>query len=328
MRIIKNGPVKSSIALITPEDAADMLQRREDNSRRIDYDYARQIYDDIECGRWEATGDSIVFDSRGMLVNGAIRLYAMVLAASKYPNLELEVCIVTGMDANTAMDRGKPRTTSQALRAAHGTDYPHSWSNITEFLYGLTGSSYSQKNADKRKARLRSNGLHPDHAKFMMDFHRPIYVKMSESASKIGTPSSKQFYKVCLLLLFHSGIYDDAQIAEMAKHFCSMERAKKKDKDLERLWHDMACAEGEFCQEGIDTRPGGERSVVYILKILHVLMNYLERHKASGKRKKVSEGDVSIFLTQQVEMMFQPLYVQKRLEKRMFHKKMHELPLN
>lgn len=318
MKVIENYPIKASIVILTPKDAADMLKRRNEHSRGIDYAYARQFLDDIECGKWEESGDAIIFDSEGKLVNGATRLYAMTLAASRFPNIEFKCCVITGLDANVSFDRGKLRTTSQALYAAYGTKYPPLWADIIEFLYGLTGQGPTRGMEGKWKRCIRNNGLHPDHTKFVMDHHLSSFQKLSGCPAEKGTPASKQFYKVALFLLFQCGQYDDESIMKMSKVFSGHEPAGKDDKDLIKLRDDITQGRGDFEEINIDTRPGGERSVPYVKSILLVLLNHLENAKHYEKRRKVKAQDVSKFLTEQVGMVFQPLFVQISLEKRMF----------
>lgn len=320
MKVIENYPIKASIVILTPKDAADMLKRRNKHSRKIDYAYARQFLDDIECGKWEENGDAIIFDSNGTLVNGATRLYAMTLAASRFPNIQFKCCVITGLDANVSFDRGKLRTTAQTLYAAYGTKYPSVWADITEFLYGLTGQEATRGIDEKWKYCIRNNGLHPDHTKFVMDYHRNSFQKLSNCPIKKGTPASKQFYKVALFLLFQCGQYDDELITKMSKVFSGHEPAGKGDKDLIRLRNDIAQGTGDFEENNIDTRPGGERSVPYVKSILLVLLNHLENMEPNKKRRKFKEQDVSKFLMDQVGMIFQPLFVQISLEKRMFSK--------
>ena len=69
-----------TIETITPEIAAEMLQHNKGNrslrQNRV-ADYSR----DMAAGRWKLTGDPIVFDSNGMLIQGQHRLHACVRAA-------------------------------------------------------------------------------------------------------------------------------------------------------------------------------------------------------------------------------------------------------
>lgn len=321
MKVIENYPIKASIVILTPKDAADMLKRRNEYSRKIDYTYAKQFLDDIECGKWEENGDAIIFDSNGRLVNGSARLYAMTLAASKFPNIEFKCCVITGLDANVSFDRGKPRTTSQALYAAYGTKYPSLWADITEFLYGLTGLGQTKGTQSARKRCTRNNGLHPDHTKYVMDYYSSSFEKLDDCPAEKGTPASKQYYKVALFLLFRCGRYDDGLISQMSKVFSGHLPAEKSDKDLIKLRDDITQGRGAFEGINIDTRPGGDRFVPYVKSILFVLLNHLERLEYPEKRRKVNKLEVSKFLTEQIDMMFQPLYVQMDLEKRMFEKK-------
>ena len=100
-----------SIETITPETASAWLDfnqhNRKPKSTRIPR-YAR----DMKNGKWKLTGETVVFDEDGWLIDGQNRLMACVQADAPF-----ETIVVRGIerDAQIAMDSGAPRRPADAL---------------------------------------------------------------------------------------------------------------------------------------------------------------------------------------------------------------------
>ena len=90
---------------ITPS-LAKMWLRKNTNNRRVDVKAVTRIADDIAGGRWVDNGQSIVFDTDGVLRDGQHRLHAVIEAG-----IPVQSVVVTGVskDAMPTIDCGKSR---------------------------------------------------------------------------------------------------------------------------------------------------------------------------------------------------------------------------
>lgn len=114
--------IKAKVELITPARAAWLLQynahnQRPVNSRQVDL-YARQMAAD----KWPVTGEGLIFDDKGKLINGQHRLRACVQA-----DVPFESLVVHGIDDPLAMqviDTPKVRTARDVGAIARGEKVP------------------------------------------------------------------------------------------------------------------------------------------------------------------------------------------------------------
>jgi len=108
------------IETVTPAIARKWLEGNVDNRRlretRVVY-LARILAD----GEWELTGDAIVFDDQGVLINGQHRLSAVVIA-----NIPARFLILRGVPttAQEVMDQNLSRSVADQLQR-RGISYPH-----------------------------------------------------------------------------------------------------------------------------------------------------------------------------------------------------------
>lgn len=98
--------VRITIGIVTPEKAAEW-KKHIDKQRKLSAPHVKRLARDMAAGRWIFTGQPIVFDSSGMLVNGMHTTHAVI--ESQTPIISL---IVRGVDPNAlyAFDNGKPRS--------------------------------------------------------------------------------------------------------------------------------------------------------------------------------------------------------------------------
>lgn len=104
--------VGSSIETIAPHLAKRMLGHNMVN-RRLDENVVRRYARDMRNGDWVLTGDPIVFDGEGNLIQGQHRLRACVSA-----NTEFSTVVVRGVlgKAQLVMDSGKKRSFGDQLK--------------------------------------------------------------------------------------------------------------------------------------------------------------------------------------------------------------------
>lgn len=99
--------ISAVIRVITPEIAAEMLKHNPHN-RRISKDAVQKYASDIREGRWELTGDSITFDTNGILKNGQHRLKAIIETGQPM------LCIIATADGNI-YDIGRQRSAGDII---------------------------------------------------------------------------------------------------------------------------------------------------------------------------------------------------------------------
>lgn len=106
------GAISTQRVKVTPTMAAKWLARNHRN-RTLSSKTVDQYAQDMEAGQWTFTGQALIFDSGGHLVDGQHRLTAQIKA-----NVTLEWLVVVGVDVETRdfIDIGRPRTVGNQLQ--------------------------------------------------------------------------------------------------------------------------------------------------------------------------------------------------------------------
>jgi hypothetical protein len=101
--------INTSVETITPGLAKSYLQYRNAGNRNVSAASVKKYADDMRSGRWRLTGQPIVFDTDGRLVDGHHRL----TAAAEH-HLTFQSLVVRGVQPETveAFDLVRPRTAS------------------------------------------------------------------------------------------------------------------------------------------------------------------------------------------------------------------------
>lgn len=91
---------------IDPELAAELLNRRLPNQRRLRYQHVKKLAEDMKNGDWKLTGDTIKISIAGELMDGQHRLQAIRLA-----NITLVMPIAFGVEEKSyeVLDQGLKR---------------------------------------------------------------------------------------------------------------------------------------------------------------------------------------------------------------------------
>lgn len=101
--------MKVTVEKITPQIAATLLGFNTNNYRSKDPKRIAMYAEEMRRGNWHSNGDSIVFDSSGVLTNGQHRLHAIVKSGCT-----IECVIVRGAEGDGRYnDTGKARTIGQ-----------------------------------------------------------------------------------------------------------------------------------------------------------------------------------------------------------------------
>lgn len=104
-------PETVAIELVTPEQAQEWLQGNVDN-RKLRENRVLNLARILERGEWELTGDALVFDGEGVLINGQHRLTAVVVSG-----IPARLLILRGVPskAQEVMDQGLSRNLADQL---------------------------------------------------------------------------------------------------------------------------------------------------------------------------------------------------------------------
>lgn len=101
---------KTQVVRMTPDMARDILKHNQ-NNRNVKRERVNLYATDMEKGRWQLNGESIVIDADGNLKDGQHRLLAVVKSQCTVP-----MVLVTGVDADCNIyDRGSGRSVRDIL---------------------------------------------------------------------------------------------------------------------------------------------------------------------------------------------------------------------
>jgi hypothetical protein len=102
----------SIVEIITPELAKKYLETNLENQRNISHGYLSTLRRQVKLEQWQLTGQPIIFDSNGKLIDGQHRLMALI-----YENKTVPFLVVRGAPPRSFMviDTGKSRTKGNIL---------------------------------------------------------------------------------------------------------------------------------------------------------------------------------------------------------------------
>lgn len=107
----KYGHINVEIAMITPTDAAELLERNVRN-RPLNKRHYESIGETMTCGDYLLNGEPIIVDINGNVLDGQHRLHGCIYSGKPFVTL-----IVRGIDpeAFDTIDGGRARTTGEVL---------------------------------------------------------------------------------------------------------------------------------------------------------------------------------------------------------------------
>lgn len=108
--------IDTGIETITPAIALNYLATNIEHQRNVTHSHVTHLRQQMECGQWMMTGEPIIFDELGRLIDGQHRLRALVAAKKS-----IEFMVVRGIphESFMAMNRGKSRTSGNVF-SIHG----------------------------------------------------------------------------------------------------------------------------------------------------------------------------------------------------------------
>ena len=106
------GQISTQRVKVTPTMAAKWIARNHQN-RTLSQKTVDQYAADMAAGKWTFTGQAIIFDAAGRLIDGQHRLTAQIKA-----NVTLEWLVVVGVETETRdyIDIGRPRSVGAQLQ--------------------------------------------------------------------------------------------------------------------------------------------------------------------------------------------------------------------
>lgn len=118
--------MKTTIKIITPEWAAEILERHNPKNRNLSLPTIEAYCTDMKNGRWLLTHQGIAFDVSGNLVDGQHRLAAIVRYGKP-----IEMMVTTGLSVQEkkngvvittmdSIDRMRTRSIAQQFQISHG----------------------------------------------------------------------------------------------------------------------------------------------------------------------------------------------------------------
>ena len=98
--------LKTRVESVTPKKAEKYLATGEGkNFRRISERRVKLYAQDMTDGKWALTGESIVFNTAGELIDGQHRLWAVIESGAT-----VQMLVVEGVKSALHIDSGRPRT--------------------------------------------------------------------------------------------------------------------------------------------------------------------------------------------------------------------------
>ena len=154
--------------LITPELAREMLKKNTNNIRNIANGNIQAIVNDINNDGWRINGETICFNSKGVLSNGQHRLTAIAKAGKPV------IClVVSNVPEDDLYDVGKKRAIYEIMRA---NGYEKTNVAITGaanvILYGFIYGGITNKGTKKTIEYIKDN-----YQKFALAYELSVYGK-------------------------------------------------------------------------------------------------------------------------------------------------------
>lgn len=132
------GKITTTEEVITIEMAEAWLENNLNRNRPISTPHVNELAKRIKNGDWMLTGQAILFDSAGHLIDGQHRLSALCLAGPDYTLRSLVTRGIYDKGAFLALDEGKRRSASDLLVMTEGHfDNAVHRTSAARIIYGL-----------------------------------------------------------------------------------------------------------------------------------------------------------------------------------------------
>lgn len=154
---VKATPIEAKVCTIPPETAKWLLDNRNGRNRDQSAPLVKSIIASIVNDKWEVTGQPIIFDTNGNILDGQHRLRAC--QAAQKP---IDVLVVTNVnpDVFPLLDTGKTRTVADVFKAAEINNSRYASAVVSKVL--ALRQNYSPFTSEGNQNTTRSkNGCRP-----------------------------------------------------------------------------------------------------------------------------------------------------------------------
>lgn len=128
--------------VITPAEAARILQTNIDNNRNVRQTRVREFADTMRKGQWILNGETIKISPDGRLIDGQHRLMACVMSGSSFP---VQVAYNVPEEAFGTIDRGAARSIGDMLSYARIQNANHAAAAV-RWVTGIENRMIDQRN--------------------------------------------------------------------------------------------------------------------------------------------------------------------------------------
>lgn len=142
--------IKGVETLVTPAQAEKWLEKSAPN-RPVSDATVRQYATDMRKGNWRLTGQAVIFDWNGNLIDGQHRLWAVVESQQS-----VSMFVVHGVDPEAFMsiDRNRPRTLATILTLMGVTSASRAVAVVRQMEVAKRGEDYGKYSVDEALAAL------------------------------------------------------------------------------------------------------------------------------------------------------------------------------
>ncbi len=197
---VKTG-IKTGVMTITPKMATDWLEKNTRN-RKLRSEIALEYAEALHTGHWMLTGEAIIFDSDGVLVDGQHRLEGIRIA-----QIEAQSVVVQGVvpEAFECIGAGYKRSAAQVLKM-RGEDYSSVLAASTNVARKIIEGSLSDSTRFSTWERIAFIEEHPrlrksaafiggNHWLYMHCASRGVVTSVHYfAAKKHGIPKTESFF--------------------------------------------------------------------------------------------------------------------------------------
>jgi len=153
---LKSEPVNDPLSIdtgwhtITPQMAEDLLRRnRPGANRKVGFSVVQYYARQMRNGDWQPTGQGMIFDEHGVLIDGQHRLWAGL-----YSGVPFTTYVLTGVKAIPRLfayiDNSKPRNPATALQTAGYNGVSPTIAAILKTAADIEDGVYSASTAHRR----------------------------------------------------------------------------------------------------------------------------------------------------------------------------------
>lgn len=192
------------IETITPEQARQILKDYNTDNRGIRVGAYRRFSNDILNDNWLITGDTIVFDKKGVLRDGQHRLMACANT-----NATMIFFVVRGIpeESFVVMDSGAPRTPKDAFGIAHIKN-PGKSANCINAAVSLLKGKKGVFTA-KGDTNLTASGRHGNKSSMLLEYYKQHEDSINDAvvfAEKVKKERSRAYAEIGLTVGDLSGL--------------------------------------------------------------------------------------------------------------------------